>query len=111
MACGEAEVVNTLRVRLGCSGGSPIDLGFAKVVPDLVCGGVPVEVECLSTFYCGVGQALAYLYGVGRAALVLIADEPRPGLRDFLGWLSQLLDVYLYVGGELIPLGKARWLL
>ncbi|CCC81935.1 hypothetical protein [Thermoproteus tenax] len=109
MECREREVINTLRARLGCEEGGPLDLGFARAVPDMVCNGVPVEVECLSTFYCGVGQALTYLYAVGRAALILVADEVSAGLRRYLEWLSQSVDVYVYSRGEITPLGRARW--
>ncbi|ABO08670.1 hypothetical protein [Pyrobaculum calidifontis] len=105
MTCAERLFLAEVRLRMGCQEGKPLDLGFVQVKPDLDCGGVPVEVECAERAHYGLGQALAYKYAVGKAALVVIAEEVSNPLRNFLAWASQLgIDVYVYVGGEVIQL-------
>lgn len=101
MACLEQEYVGLIKLRLGCSEGGELSLGFIKLRPDLNCNGVPFEVECLGRLHLGVGQALAYKYAVGRAGLVVVGvEEVGEELRRFLKWVASLgVDVYVYVGG------------
>ncbi|MEZ0248411.1 MAG: hypothetical protein ABWJ97_03990 [Thermoproteus sp.] len=104
MTCVEREYIAIIRERLGCRTAEEIDIGFASVRPDLICGGVPTEVECINKAHYGVGQALAYKYAAGAAKLVVVADAVRKEALEFLKWASRTtgVEVILFVGDEFI---------
>lgn len=110
MDCAEREYIPVIKERLGCSEPQDLDLGFMKVMPDLMCGGVPTEVECAGRVHLGIGQALAYKYAWGTAALVVVAHEVPQSLRQFLEWATQVLDlrIYIYTGGVVTPLNARK---
>jgi hypothetical protein len=87
----------------------PSTWAFVKVKPDLICNGVPVEVECAERAHIGLGQALAYKYAAGRAALLVIAESLDENLKKFLNWCAQLgVETYVYINGEVIPAYRGR---
>lgn len=106
VGCREEHYVAAIKSALGCHYGSRLDLGFAAVVPDLNCGGVPVEVECAERVHLGLGQALAYKYAAGAARLVVITDEATQELRKFLKWAADAtgVEILLYVKGAVVTL-------
>ncbi|MGK0548326.1 MAG: hypothetical protein ABWU84_01615 [Pyrobaculum sp.] len=110
MDCAEREHIPVTKERLGCSEPSDLDLGFMKVRPDLICGGVPTEVECASRVHLGIGQALAYKYAWGTATLVVIVRDASQSLRQFLEWAMQALGlrIYIYTGEVITPLNVRK---
>lgn len=109
MTCAEREHIPILKTKMRCQDAEILDLGFAKVKPDLICNGIPVEVECVERIHIGLGQALAYKYATGRAGLVVIAEQISPDLRKFLDWCRQLgIEIYIYVNDVVIRLYKEK---
>ena len=110
MDCAERVHIPVIKERLGCSEPSDLDLGFMKVRPYLICDGVPTEVECAGRVHLGIGQALAYKYAWGTAALVVIAHEVPQTLKQFLEWAMQVLDlrIYIYTGEVVTPLNVRK---
>ncbi|MEL9991445.1 MAG: hypothetical protein QXP98_07345 [Thermoproteus sp.] len=103
-SCVEREYIPIIRERFKCQPAGELDLGFIALRPDLICDGIPTEVECISTVYCGVGQALAYKYIAGAARLIVIADVVRGEVLRFLKWVSETtgVEVFLFVEDTLI---------